>query len=545
MFRKKTTRAAHIKKNTVGTSNELSFSVLDAVKNELDEEQNSTKKAKKNKLPRFGAIALFTLPGKRKTVATPTKPEGLHLSTGEFVSVDGQNVEDISAGVAVAGTGVALGGSGGALGGSGGALGASVGVTGVAAGGVAAGDAGGESKGASCAGEGTSASLSASTSAATSLATGASTSFAASASLSTGTGTHVKGKKNKLAAHAKGVSFTQSTTSLWTSPQDEVKRRKAKRFRRRVLIISLLVVALVAGLSFLGWKLYSSYTIRQSYTQELHSILDKVESTDNALVDLDNAVSDLIESSEKGTGEVPDEQTSATYNKILKEANKLDSTFKEAAQKTSELLEVMPDSVDKEAATQTALDIEARQNMIKEANTILADGKSASLANTSANAAWNKLLEADSSAREAAELVASATQDNVTTSIEKSSQAISGFSEAKDLFNTASAAYPAADFSQYMQYLDKRIEALGYAVASNEAVVARNKEEAATQNDAYTQADALAVEMAKLLPTSPSVTIASASAQTTAKNRESYNKARAQAASADAFLRDYLGGTSK
>ena len=51
----KITRAAHIKRHTRGTSNEISFSVLDAAKNALEGDDDGLKH-------RPGRISLFTLP---------------------------------------------------------------------------------------------------------------------------------------------------------------------------------------------------------------------------------------------------------------------------------------------------------------------------------------------------------------------------------------------------------------------------------------------------------------------------------------------------
>ena len=74
----KTARAAHIKRHTVGTSNQISFSVLDAAKNALDGEKGGGEK--KRAFP-FGGIPPFTLARKKKAVSTPTKEQGLPLST--------------------------------------------------------------------------------------------------------------------------------------------------------------------------------------------------------------------------------------------------------------------------------------------------------------------------------------------------------------------------------------------------------------------------------------------------------------------------------
>ena len=69
----------HLKGGTQGTSNEISFSVLDAKK----QAQGGDDFGGESQL---GKIALFSLPGTKSVSSTPTKASGLHLSTGEFVS---------------------------------------------------------------------------------------------------------------------------------------------------------------------------------------------------------------------------------------------------------------------------------------------------------------------------------------------------------------------------------------------------------------------------------------------------------------------------
>ena len=86
----KTARAAAISEcHTVGTSNEISFSVLDAAKNALDGE-----KARRERSARFpsGAFPFSRSHARRRRFPTPTKEQGLPLSTGDFVSVDSVEV---------------------------------------------------------------------------------------------------------------------------------------------------------------------------------------------------------------------------------------------------------------------------------------------------------------------------------------------------------------------------------------------------------------------------------------------------------------------
>lgn len=145
----------------------------------------------------------------------------------------------------------------------------------------------------------------------------------------------------------------------------------------------------------------------------------------------------------------------------------------------------MADSVDKEAANQAVVAIEARLDMADLGGQIAADAAAASGAAGAAKEAWDLLLKADALAREAALMVVETTDENVTASLDKTNQALELFRQADDRFAQAADRYPAADFSPYRTYLAKRIEAMGYAVAADEAFLAKNKEETIAQNDAY------------------------------------------------------------
>ncbi|MDO5117031.1 MAG: hypothetical protein Q4D34_00855 [Eggerthellaceae bacterium] len=88
MFGKKRnniSQAGHIKSDTVGTSNEISFSVLDAAKLSMDGNSDQPSDAFKG----FGKISLFTLPGKKKTITTPTKEQEIALPSSDAVSSEG------------------------------------------------------------------------------------------------------------------------------------------------------------------------------------------------------------------------------------------------------------------------------------------------------------------------------------------------------------------------------------------------------------------------------------------------------------------------
>lgn len=88
MFGKKKnsiSHAGHIKSDTVGTSNEISFSVLDAAKMSMDGNADQPSDAFKG----FGKISLFTLPRRKKTIATPTKDQEITLPSGDAIQSEG------------------------------------------------------------------------------------------------------------------------------------------------------------------------------------------------------------------------------------------------------------------------------------------------------------------------------------------------------------------------------------------------------------------------------------------------------------------------
>ena len=103
-------------------------------------------------------------------------------------------------------------------------------------------------------------------------------------------------------------------------------------------------------------------------------------------------------------------------------------------------------------------------------------------------------------ARQAAQLVTETTAENVEASKNKTKEALAAFDEAYQAFSDVQSTYASADFSQYFDYIGKRQESLGYAIASDDAILAKNKEEATAQNNAYNIADAEAAVLAKSLP---------------------------------------------
>lgn len=435
----KITRAAHIKKHTRGTSNEISFSVLDAAKNALDGDGNDKQKHGP------GRIALFTLPGRHKKPApTPTKERGLPLSTGDFVSVDDN----------------------------------------------------------------------------------ASTS-----------------KMGALPSAARPTSQTEKSSPAplavvpakpKRSPEEEIARRKARRRLSKWLAVAVIVVVSIGLLGAGGMYLYRDYQNQQGHVAVLDDALSLVKEADETIQQLDEVVTDPF-------AEGSEEQRTAIQAQLEAVERKLQDADEKARAVSLEL----NGAREKEAANQAVAGIAARFTLVEQGQLLMNAATEAQSAAEDVDAAWKTVLEGDDLARQAAQLVTETTPENVEASKNKTNEALAAFDEAYAAFLNVQATYPQADLTQFVDYIAKRQESLGYAIASDDAILAKNKEEATAQNNAYNIADAEAATLAKALPDDPSSIVDEAFEDATSDVAKAYSTARLQARSADAFISDYLGAGSK
>ena len=101
--------------------------------------------------------------------------------------------------------------------------------------------------------------------------------------------------------------------------------------------------------------------------------------------------------------------------------------------------------------------------------------------------------------------------------------------------------YNGLDFSAQRTYLEKRKEALGYAILAAQALIDRDKATAQIQIEKYNAADAEAVKLAEALPDSLSESVESVFEKNIEDDRQRYSNARYAATQADGIIRDYLG----
>lgn len=414
--------AAHIKRRTEGTSNELSFSVLDAAKNAADSGLNKESKVKTSWL---GGIFLFTLPGKKKPHATPVKDELIAL-TGST-----------------------------------------------------------------------------------------------SATLSGSTGT------TKPPA-------SEPARIKYETPVDEIARRKSRRRARKRLVIAAATVTALVLIGAAGSFFYKEHTAQSKRLTMISSAIADLSNADDILLEMDGVIN-----SDMGTEAL--EKAAEIEKRLPEVTERLDTA--EAAIQQADI--GMTSASDKEAIARAMAAVSARRDMEEQGSQLMSAAVTAKTTADVVASSWENVIGADSMAREAADVIANTTEQNVITSKELSVKAKELFTKALADIESVQNVFAELDLSAQTAYISKRIEAMDYAIASDDAILAFNKEEATTANDAYNAADAEATLMAKDLPDDPTVPVDEGFDRETTTVSKLYNEARSRAATADAFLRDYLGANAK
>lgn len=447
----KLNHAAHVKKSTRGTSNELSFSVLDAARNALDDGKDPSSDQARG----FGRIRLFTLPiGRRKPPATPKKDELAALMGGSSPVPS---------------------------------------------------------------------SVSSTPSLVKPVESDKPSSEAPAVPLP-----QVEPKAPKPAQPSPS-RFERAPRSTGRTSEEEIAWRKARRRKGKILagILGAVIIVALAGAGLL--YLYQDNVRYQQNTQLLQESADALTSTDEFLLALDDALQDPL-----------GDQAETFFNDRQGDLASIDSSLQLAESKADEAMQGLRETVEREAADALMATSAARQTLVDQGWRILEDSVGMKSLYERVGEAWQQTGEADSLAREAAQLAGENSQEAITRSTELSNEASSLFSDVRTTMEALAQEDAEVDLSAQIAYLDKRIEALGYAVASNDALLARDTAAAVEQNDAYNAADKEAASLAAALPIDPGQPVLDALEERLADPIEAYEAARGQASTSDAFLRDYF-----
>lgn len=325
-------------------------------------------------------------------------------------------------------------------------------------------------------------------------------------------------------------NVSRETTSVPYDPEREIARRKRNRRLRRVLsgvVGTLLLVAVAAGA---GWYLYKDYRVQEDTRGLLNDSVALIAQTDDEVLDMDEL---LKESVNKETIQ----RMESLQDKIPDAQEKL----RRAKQEASSIVDAFHSGKDREAAGQTINAATARDSMFEQGSSIMEESVKTYEIASQLEESWNLVLSADTLTRNAAGLVSQTTNENVQQASQLTNDAIAQLNEASAMFHAIEGKNYDIDLQPYLDYIAVKLESLGYALASNDAILLQDRKTAEDNNRLYNEKDAEAVQLAALLPESPTAELYDRYDDTTAGLFDAYNSARETASAADSFLRDYLG----
>ncbi len=341
----------------------------------------------------------------------------------------------------------------------------------------------------------------------------------------------------------------KKANSAFVPPINEIKRRKRSRRRRQALIASLVIVVVAVVVGFaataIGNIIQNNTNLHASFVQAI----EEISSTDEPLISLDELIADRIE--EKGNYLTPASAYVSSLDESEKAFNKLAPSLKTAKSQLEQDRSVIEDlkaqlnGDDAGTADQAIVSIDARIAMIDMGSKLLEESFEAERAVKEAYNGWQLLVSADTMSRDAAVLASQTGQENAQRALELDQQAKKQFEEALASFDDVANSVEDSDLGSYIDYVKKRIEAAGYAIAADQAYIDRDKEALAEQTDLYTKADEEATALAEKLDGDPSDAISRLVAAPLSEDIDAYSEERQRAGQTDAYLREYLGDTDK
>ncbi len=336
---------------------------------------------------------------------------------------------------------------------------------------------------------------------------------------------------NDVAQANKNIGLTSLP---YQDPSAEISRRKKKRTRHRVAV-ALAAIAVIGAVGVIAATELSHYLNDQEKGQALlGNSLTEIQAADDAVVAMDVLL-------EKSLEEYNESKETEVAGQLDDAQDHLDVAYEQAKQASEMLFEQRK----RETSEQALQAITARQEMIKQGKSLLEHRANAQTASKNMVDAWDLILEGDMLTTQAASLVENTTTENVNASMAKSEEAIDKFEEAQELIQQAERVFPNDALHQYSDYVAKRIEGQKAALESDAAIILMDREHAERYNETLYTCDTEAAEIAQGFPEDPAQPIVDSYYEASENFKEKYSKARSQATSADAYLRDYLGDTEK
>jgi len=322
-------------------------------------------------------------------------------------------------------------------------------------------------------------------------------------------------------------------TPLPTEEDAELEEPQRRR-RRWPIIIAIILVVIIVGGAVTYFVLYTQAQTRDANRTEGYGLLDDaialIQESDTVVVALDSATTtevtqDNLSDRKVLLGRVPG--TLATLN-----------SAQEKAQAAAALFTSAEDS----ALAQHVIDAAVnRIDMLTSGEVIITKDIEAMNSTLLFGQAWEIIVDSDTELRAIAELSKTGGYYELQEAIERNNAVLTSLNSASDLLTQASDVFKDADFSTITTYLSLKIESVQLAIQADQAILDGDLDTANARNSDFAEKDAAVVDAASKIPSEPLSLIINAYDFSTADARALYDSARANAADADSYIREYVG----
>ncbi|QKF07612.1 hypothetical protein HLV38_05400 [Berryella wangjianweii] len=327
-----------------------------------------------------------------------------------------------------------------------------------------------------------------------------------------------------------GDSVAAAASSFTRSPHEELALRKRRRATRRTImraVGALCVAALIASGAFALQHVEQQRLAAGS----LSEAIARVAETDALLAELEEVgARPLLEATSSDAPELK--------VRLADAERQLGAVRDDLDQMAGRNLRAR----DRDALASAQENVAARLRLTAAARALMDAAAQGEAALKAAREAWTRLHAADELVRVyAAGAADAATVDQLKELHRKGAEAHDELVAVRDGFRAAEARLNGLDLAPFVSYVQARIDALSHALASDQALIERDKATAQSENDEYAKQDAAAADLARSLPDGVDDAVESAVDARTRAQIDDFNHARADVAMSDAVLRDYLG----
>ncbi len=294
--------------------------------------------------------------------------------------------------------------------------------------------------------------------------------------------------------------------------------------RDRIVWTTLIVlgVLVAAGAMALGWQVVEG---RLDAAKKLDRAIALLAQTDETIVAVDEAVRADVSPEAASAARAATTRIAAS-RKLLEEA----ATLSVAG------IDRLTDDEQEQAYLVEAA-AKARLEMLDSAPAVLSATEKAAVSAALVDQAWAKTLAADRLAKQSVADYNKLKRADVKNASAANDGAKAGFIEARDLFSQAASAFPEAELSAFVTYVDDRIALVAVSKKADAAWLSGSVSQANKLIASYNKRDAAVAERAKQLPVSPASAVAEAYKALADAPSSAYYKARQKAAEADNALR--------